>query len=331
MESLLENTDKKGDFCFLANIKTYLGKYNLQYDEYWLGGIVGVMGFYYTTITTGIPAVIHGRSEEFEGLYADLMDCLLEPLQIEQFTKKEEVFNRITDLLKAGVTPMMWMDEYFLPEAYNYQKNHLWVMAVILESNDLELLIFNNEEMRVSKAEMDLMMRREEFIELQYTMSGQLGWKYPQVEMAIKGLQRVARNISKKVSSKEEFYGLEGMKVFISKFQYSRNYEEIYDFFYQMNRGGGLYKTRRNMKLFLEEIVRRWTGGEANSCIAIYEDLEEKWTKITNLIFKLSVCKDLALQQRIVSRIEQVILLEEQGIEEIYKLIGALTKKKYED
>lgn len=331
MEKLSESTEKKGDFCFLANIKTYLNSFHQYYEEYWLAGIIGVTGFYFTTVLTGVPSVINGRSKEFEGLYEDFTEYLLEPLQVEYFSDKDSALSRIDQLLKTDVIPMMWMDEYYIPEAYNYQKNHLWVMAVILESNDKELLIFSNEEIRIIKSGMDGMIYRDDRIELQYTRSARIEWKYSELEMVVKGIHRVIHNLCKNIEVDQEYNGLAGMRHFLTVFRECRNDQVIYNYFYEMNRGGGLYKTRRNMKLFFREVKQRWDCGKAEKCSLIYQELEEKWTKITNLIYKLSICKDLGLQQRIVNRIEEVILLEEQGIREMQILLCTLSKKNKEE
>ncbi len=326
MDNLLGNADQKGDFCFLANLKKYLSAYKIWYEEFWLGGIVGVMGFYFTTITTGIPSVVHGRSEEFESLFSRLNEYFIKPLQKEQFTCKELALNRISDLLEAKVIPMLWLDEFFLPEAYNYQKSHLWVMAVILEDSDTALTIFSNEKIMVSKANMNQMMQKDGIIEIQYTLDNQIGWKYTEKELVVKGLLQVVDNIRKISKAQEEYYGITGMRHFKLSFEKSQNQKEIYKYFYEMNRGGGLYKTRRNMRMFLEEVMKKWPCDEAHQCVLIYGEIERQWEKISNLIFKLSIYMDLALQQRIAKRIEQIIILEEQGIEHIENLIKILVK-----
>lgn len=324
MDIQAEQEVQKGDFCFLANIKAYLKQYGLEYEEYWLGGVVGVMGFYYTTLTKDIASVIHGRSDEFEGLYEAFSAHLAEPLAVKQFVESTEAKDTIEKLLLKGITPMLWLDEYYLPKAYNYQKNHLWVMAVILEDMGEDFLVFNNEEILFPKDYLKTAARRRGIIEVQYSLSKEIKFKDTPLEIIQKGLLRVVDNLYKEGNSREEFYGLTGMNYFLHHFRECQKDKEIYTYFYEMNRGGGIFKTRRNMKLFLEEINHLYPCPEGEYCTQIYQELEEKWMKISNLIFKLSVCKDKKLQERIAIRMEQVISLEERGAENIRKLVQVL-------
>lgn len=322
MGTQMEN-EEKGNFCFLANVKTFLSNFDMQQEEYWLGGMLGVMGFYFTTLKTGIPSVVNGRSDEFEGLYAHFVEYLKEPLVTERFTGKEEALARAGALLRAGMVPMMWMDEYYLPLAYNYGKNHLWVMAVIQKETEAGFEIFNNEKRIMPKEKSEELIFRDGVIEIQYAPS-RPGWKYTEKEMAVKGLRQVVDNLRKTSSLEEQYFGIEGMREYKKVFEACRDFNVVYDYFYEMNRGGGLYKTRRNMHLFLQELEKRWPSRQGQACTSLYADLEEKWTKITNLTFKLSISKDPGLQQRIGKRLEEAILLEERGTKQMEELMKAL-------
>lgn len=319
-----ESNGRKGDFCFLANMKQYLSTFGVEIEEYWLGGITGVMGFYFTTLKSGIPSVIHGRSKSFEGMYKDLMDYLKKPLIKEYFTNKADALERVHVLLEKKIIPMMWMDEFYLPKAYNYQKNHLWVMSVIQKEQESELLIFNNEELIVRKERMNDLISRDGVIEIQYASYPEIEWKKTEQEMAGEGLMRVVENLNKKSTLPQQYFGIAGMKEYKKVFAACQDYGEIYNYFYEMNRGGGLYKTRRNMRLFLQYIAEKWNCQEAEDAGTLYASLEEQWTKITNLTFKLSVCKDQALQKRIEKRLNDAILCETQGVEKINKLVNML-------
>lgn len=316
-----------GDFCFLANIQTYLESFGKEYEEFWIGGITGVMGFYFTTKGAGVPSVIHGRSEEFEGLYASFMEYVKSPIEVEHFSEAIETVKRLQELLDEGITPMIWMDEFYLEGAYNYQKNHLWVMAVIRKVTEKEIFLFNNEEMKVNCNALDDLLKRNGVIELSYTKMKEILFYTSDLELVILGLKKVIKNLKKVSESCEEFYGIQGMQEFAKSFEECRDYEKIYEYFFELNRGGGLYKTRRNMRLFLEKIESRWQVEEIQPCVSVYAELEESWTKITNLLFKLSVCKDLALQNRITKRIQRVILLEEEGRKKLEMLCLVLSNK----
>ena len=317
-EALMQmQKDEKGDFCFLANLRSYLKTFDIQQEEYWIGGVTGVMGFYFTTLKENIPSVIHGRSEEFERLYEAFTQYFKVPLTKEQFSSKQLMLLRIRELLKLGMTPMVWMDEFYIPQAYNYQKNHLWVMAVIEKELEQELEIFNNEPLIVAKDDLEKLCLRNGNMEMQYLEEGKLQWRYLDQEMVIKGLGRVIQNAKKQSTLPQQYFGIDGMKRYKEVFADCKDEKEIYNYFYEMNRGGGLYKTRRSMALFLKEV---------EESVKIYNQLEEKWTKITNLTFKLSVCKDKALHKRISKRLEEVIGLEEQGINALDKLTYRLGK-----
>lgn len=304
---------EKGSFCFLTNLKNYLSYYNLKVSEPWLGGIIGYMGFYYTSKPIATNEVIHGRSGNFKYLFQYLQQQINKPLEISKLKTDMELRDRLKDMLDSLNIMLVWINDFYLEYSPYYNLSDFWSLVLLLMVNDSSVIIFDNGIKELSLETFIKAVNCNGESTFFFTREKILNWITSEKEVVIKGISRTISRF-KSDRNNEGYYGDYGIELFIEHLGSNIDSTKIYNLYFQMNRPGGLSLTRENMKEFCIEIEQKGFVSEIGEIKDIYTALTDHWRKIASLLFKLSNSRDSDLKDRIMRRIFEAREYERKGI-----------------
>lgn len=311
---------RKGNFCLLANLINYMDYHGLQCNEEWLCGIIGYVGFYYTSLNIPSKEIVHGRSGSFRSLFERLQKQLAHEFQSYRISTDISLINDLEELLDRLNTVLIWIDDYYLDYSPYFRLSHYESLVVLLNIEGEYARIFDNE---IHTVPIDVFLEAVSYngwVEVYFSES-QLQWKNSKSASVAKGLRWSIDCFYSGNNSDNEFYGFEGMARFSDAVAACGNVDEINNFYVQLNRPGGLSVTRQYLCRFLEMMNKSWSIPDIQESILLYSDLSEKWRKIGNLLFRLSQNPDSDLRDRILKRISEAVGLEREGINKLNKLV----------
>lgn len=315
---------EKGSFCILSNLRNYLHYYGLTVSEAWLGGIIGYMGFFYTKNPIATKEVIHGRSGSFEYMFQALQQQLENPLEYLKVKADKDVTREVGRVLSKYKLMLVWLNDFYLEYSPYYKLGEFWSLAIMLEVQDSKVIVFDNGFKELSCDAFLQAVNCNGEGRFYYTTESGLNWCESENTLLLHGLSRTVSRLENKIKDGDEFFGICRIENFAEDLSKCRDLEKIYNFYYQMNRPGGLALSRENMKKIFIQTEAKGFAYQVNEAVMIYDKLSEGWRKIACLLFKLSNFEDLSLRGRIVERVYEILEYEKKGLMSIKALIGYL-------
>lgn len=301
-------------FCFLSNFKNYLRFYGINVSKSWLGGIIGCLGFYYSSKPLKSNEVIHGRNGTFEDLFDRLQNSLFEPLYKDVIKVDSYLIPYINNMLAQEDIPLAWINDYYLEYSPYYKLADFWSIVPILEINDDNVTFFDNGIKQIKQNTFMEAVNKNCEARFYFSKKKFLKWACGEISVMESGISSTVKGFYADNLSKDEFNGFLGMERFLVDFKLCDDKMAIYNFYFQMNRPGGLSLTRNNMRQLLIELKNKWHFIENEEAIKIYEELTDQWRKIASLLFKLSGVNDVDLKSRIADRILKAVENEKKGV-----------------
>lgn len=311
---------KKGTFCLLSNLTTYLSAHQLNCTESWLGGLLGYMGFYYTPLPLPSKEVIHGRNRSFRMLFSHMNRHLKNPLKCEELPWDQSLEHAMESILEVDSTPIIWINDLCLEYSPYYSLDSFWSPVIFINAKNENVNIFDNEVRALDLDTFKKAVRNGSKFSISFSPVKSLEWSESELSLLIKGLRTTAAELSPGHEEGSEYFGIMGMYKFVQDLSLCEDRSAIYNFFFQMNRPGGLSITRETMSKFFIEMGEQWPIMEIKNCENIYNALSVHWKKISNLLYKLSTSFDRDLRNRIVDRVFKAIDLEKEGIDSLSRL-----------
>jgi len=254
---LIKAEDNKGHFCFLSNLREYLNYYGYPCTESWLGGMIGFMGFYYSTKALPSKEVIHGRNGTFHELFYCLQERLDMQLTGKEFFSDEECLNQVEEILNTKHPVLVWVDQYYLDYSSYYHMAHYWSLVHVTGISEDGVKLYDHEIRHVSIKDFKKSIISSEKARIYYKKNQLIGYRYSEAEVVSAGFQRVIE-LMQKGSEGEEHYGIRGMECFMEELKLSSDQEKLYNICYQLNRASGAAATRRSMCTYLSELKSKW-------------------------------------------------------------------------
>lgn len=317
---------EKGTFCFLVNLKNYLNYYHLTVSESWLSGMASYMGFFYTSQLPASKEVIHGRNGSFAAMYERLASKLKMPPTQVQVSMNGGLLPYLGDLLRQGYLPLIWINDLYLDHSLYFELADYWSLVVVQQVSEEAILYFDNAERRIETSRFLQAVNSRGIAKVCFTTEDALEWKEEESGLIASGLEHSLDQLTNTTHSDGKFYGLEGMRQFAQDLQHCTDSGTIYNYFFQINRPGGLPVTRETMFSLLKEMGHRWPALDLLHAQELYKELSNRWRLIGNLLFKLSRFPDKDLQERIVMRVHDARAMEERGVEALQQLIDHIRR-----
>ncbi len=324
MNFINEFNHKKGTFCFLSNLQNYLHCYGLDISEAWLGASIGYMGFYHSLESAKCAEIIHGRSGDFQFLLQHLQKQIAKPLMGINISVAYDFHSALATILFQNNIAMIWINDFYLEYSQFYKKKEFWRLVVIIELRESEIIIFDNEIKVINFEVFKKSVNHDGENVIYYSSESNIKWASSELEIVKNGLNMSLRRLYKIDSRDDGDYGITGMSSFIEGLRRCLDANEIYNYYFEISRPGGLTVSRENMRHFFYELNKKYPVLNTQDCQLIYGDLSENWRKVAGLLFKLSVNGDEDLKERIIIRIHKIIELEVDGSQAIKKLIDNL-------
>lgn len=312
--------DVSGNFCFLANLCSYLDYYNLSINESKLGMMIGYFGFYFTTKKLASKEIILGRNATFEEMFQTFQLVLERPLKTKIFSCFSEATEFINRKLKEGIIPMIWIDDFYLNYSPYFKLSHYESLIILLEISEDSILIYDNQLRRVEKQSFEEAVLMNDSITIVYTEEEKLSWAENENSILVNGIDRILKKFYFEESFDDQYLGFYGMEKFLENLEKNKDRNEIYNYFYQMNRASGPAVTREKMYFFLKDLELSCPNIDVKLCEDLYNKLSVAWRKIGNLLFKLSTNLDNNLKGRILARIVETIESEKLALKELEKV-----------
>lgn len=288
-------------FCFFRNMSYYLSANNPVNSDV-IGAVLGAYGFRYYPDNTSY--------EQISGIRMTFDDLLHAFLQYIKADWREEIFIEYDTLVNRtksyGLPCLFWIDDYYLPFSIHYQESH-FCRPVILTTQNSGIQIFDNNilPVRADKIIREMVEAHEIKIVFLNKFNQCFQWDKQFVEDIEFGIKCIHENFFQTDSN----HGERGLFALLNYFTEENKKEMYYQLYFQMNRAGGLVKTRLNLSNVFKIIINHNLAKteRVRQCMQYFADLSEEWRMIANLIFRISQIDDDLLKQRLVQRMRQNI------------------------
>lgn len=328
MEDKKELVVKKGDFCFLANLCEFLYRNNLSITEELMGLMLGYYGFKFSPINIKSDENILGINQSFSQMFKRFKSILTCLESSNKLTEGEDFYEDICLLLEEKKHFLLGVNEYYLPHSVYYKKCNYWSVVDVIEVTDTYVVIYDRELEKVGKEDfLESFIHSEDKNAYFIDSFSQITDK-DYILNVIKGFEFI---VNEMISPKESISnrGTPGMNSFKEYIESTVDSNEVYKYSFQMKRAGGLITTRKNMYKVCEELKEKYYNLSMNNYIKVFEELSKEWTKISNLLFKLSTTMDSNLKNRIIQRIEDAISNEQNAMHLLEKELIPQLKKMF--
>jgi hypothetical protein len=289
----------KEKMCFILNLKLFFYLKGFLLSDAILSIIVSYMGFYFTPDNIITKENIHGRNGSFWDMFKRLCQRINADLIKYQYTSFNDFLSGINGLIKNKDYPLIWINLKYIKRSLYFDINDYWTLVIILSVNRNNILYFDNGIKSILKKDFFMSIsKRYNFSIYDFDLLGKDTLEF--------NTQECMNNLISQLSS-EGIYAMINFYAFVKN---CRDEGELFNFYYQLSRPGGLFTSRLLMSEFLLEISEI---GLSNH----YNKIADKWKIVSALLLKLSIVNSPEVRKRIVNRLEWLIQAERKGISEL--------------
>jgi hypothetical protein len=311
----------KGVFCFLSNLRNYLQYYGLNISENFLSVAIGYMGFYFNKNTLASREVVHGRDYSFNILFERFRECIDTPVQEYRDYCDERTICFLKGLLNEKIVPLLWINDFYLKHTEYYKRCEYKSIVPVIAIEGQKVMYYDNAIREMAISEFLNAVAFAGVCEAYYIKGRSVNWKADKAVIVQNGLGTIAQGLTNAYRHWEFYTGIEGMKQFMLAVEGCNDKDTIFNYYYQLNRPGGLAVTRENMGIFFTQWCDENEQQALQECRNIYERLSTQWRVISNNLFRLSRFYNVELHVRIIERIQDVIDMEIIGANCIEELV----------
>ena len=301
-------------FCFLANMSNFLQSRNIKMSEEALGILLEMYGLYYSPSETPYEQ-LHGRNCNMWELF-DRFDRLMNGGMISYTFHSTMQLEEIQNLLEEYQAVVLWGDDYFDEASLNYMRYHVIRPIVVKSIRENEVDIFDMNMKTISKTAFYQRIVGER-IELFALKKDYILYLDEKREIK-KGLLNTARIF---LDNKEE-RGEKAFNKFIADFTDTKEREQMYRYYIQINRNGGCANIWEYMAAFFYQYGKHIANDDCLKFAKVCTECYEQWHRIGNLIFLLSQEINPDLKQRIIKRLELLKIRECEMFKKILESVN---------
>ena len=312
----------ENQFCLLDNFRYYLSLYGLSLPDSLLGGMLGLWGFFFTRNNSINDEVINGRNGDFCAIFDRFQNLLTPSLTNKKIVLTKNNHEPFLRELSKHKTCIVWVDNFFINYSVYYKKTHYKSPLILKKVNPQTASVYDNGEKNILLEDFLLALIKDgKTFNIYYNPTSFLTWKSGKRLSIREGLSYILENMKAKNGLNGAFTGITGMYIFSEELEKCTNQDVLFNYYYQLNRPDGLAVCRSKIAEMLQLLKDKYNISVITAeKIQDYQNLSHEWRLIANLLFKLSVsyCEDL--KQRVISRIHNIIRIEEDGLKELATL-----------
>jgi len=318
MESDFET--HKEQLCLLSNLCFFLSHHGIKCSEDWLAGLLGSYGFCYDKAPEVKKNVVNGLSGGFSDIFQNYVGAMKHPLQKYELTINGLFIGELQSLLAIYGPGLIWIDQYYVEHSPYYLSDSCWSVIVVFGIQNEKVLYFDNGCRFIGQEGFTQAIDKGGRCELFFASKAGLGLEKREFDLVRDGLTRIIDTMKRRNNFSSCIKGIRGIRYFAGKVKRCDEPGDLNNFYYQINRPGGLTLTRDSMRRLLKELGTRYPHIDTSASEEIYTRLTNDWRLIGNLLFRLSVIGDNELRKRIVCRIIKAARLEEEGVAQLEQL-----------
>lgn len=290
-------------FCFLSNLSWFLNFYGIKIEEQQLGIMIGYVGFLFSEEQFYTEEGILGRNESFEEMF----------LQAEKvFGEENFIITEYTDknIVKVnqhlGRLALLWIDEYYLPQSYYFEKFHFRGIVCAEIVDEKYIHIYDREVKKMALQDWMDVLKKQKRIKVVCWNERERQVEIPIEHLMKKGIERVPHNMLLHEGS--SIKGITGLYSFRNFVKCCKEKEKLESISYQLRRACSPTYTRKNLAQALEAVCRN------REVIDLYDQLSEEWDVLAGMIYKYCIVETSGIKERILQRIERIIEFEVKGV-----------------
>lgn len=319
---------EENGLCITSCLCKFSETFGLQCSQEGLEAILGILGFFYTNSKREDGNVLHGMNAVFTEIFERYQTMLQKPLGYAVLKHGFDVVEQCAGILKMHGPSLVWVDEKSMSYSPYYQKASSRSL-VILYKMDHDKTVYYDRRMRECDTEFFLKSINQEVEKrIYYSQSEALKFKYTGKHAIMIGLDKVISGMISNHIVDNEYHGFIGMKHFFADAKQCISTDTFYNYYYQINRPGGLSYTRNSMEIVLEKTKKLIDEEHIFALEKVYSELAQDWRLVGNMFFRLSQRMDSFILERNIKRLQSVIQKEEEAIKNLSYLFDSIVKER---
>ncbi|MDD4492817.1 MAG: hypothetical protein PHV32_00460 [Eubacteriales bacterium] len=292
------------NFCLMNNLSFFLQSHGISINETELSIITGCYGFMYLSHETEFER-LKGVNASFFELFTRMQTNICCQFKKHQFYQADEYIKSLIYYLSQTGAIVVWINDYFKKDSVHYLKNNVCRPVVVMAANSKEIQ-FYDMGIKVSNIKQFVNMTDENGLSVFTAYTAKEKIMQCDKNLLIKnGLNQMYDYFNKS--------GKQMLAEFRRELEHLNDTRRFYEYYYSLKMPGGLVNSRlifanisdiMNIEALIKNNIK---------IICDYgEKLSYQWKITANLLFRLSEHYESDLHQRILHRLDEIIIMEKQ-------------------